>query len=55
MPANSPVGESECNGRAANVIRRVQDRVRTLKCHIEDKTGMQFGKHLPIMTLQEIF
>ena len=47
---NSPVGESECNGRVEHAIRRVQDRVRTLKCHIEGETGMSFDKHLPIMT-----
>ena len=50
VPVNSPVGESECNGRVGNAIRRVQDRVRKPKCQIECETGMSPEKHLPIMT-----
>ena len=34
IPVNSPVGESECNGRVENTIGRVQDKTRTLKSHI---------------------
>ena len=30
IPINSPVGESQSNGRIENAIRRVQDKVRTL-------------------------
>ena len=33
IPTNSPIGESESNGRAENSIRRVQEKVRTLRHH----------------------
>ena len=36
-PTNSPVGESACNGRAENAIRRVQEKVRVLRHQIESK------------------
>ena len=38
IPINSPVGESESNGRAEDFIRRVQEKVRTLRHH-----GTQIG------------
>ena len=41
IPVNSPVGESECNGRVENTIRRVQDKARTLKSHMEAETGLE--------------
>ena len=31
---NSPVGESECNGRAENAVRQVQMKVRTFRADI---------------------
>ena len=34
---NSPEGESECNGRAENAIRRVEAKTRTLRSALEDK------------------
>ena len=36
---NSPVGESESNGRVENAIRRIQDKVRTLKEQVESEAG----------------
>ena len=36
VPTNSPVGESECNGRAENAIRRVKEKTRTLMAQIEE-------------------
>ena len=42
--ANSPVGESECNGRAENAIRRMKEKVRTLIGQIEDGIGEQIKK-----------
>ena len=35
---NSPVGESECNGGADSVIRRVEISVRTFTSHTASKT-----------------
>lgn len=40
IPINSPVGESESNGRVENAIPRVQDKVRTLKAHVKGETGL---------------
>ena len=36
IPTNSPVGESECNGRAENAIRRVKEKTRTLIAQMEE-------------------
>ena len=36
IPINSPVGESECNGRVENAIRRIKEKTRTLIAQIED-------------------
>ena len=47
---NSPVGESECNGRAENAIRRVEVKVRTLRAHIEDKTRSKVDMSKPFAT-----
>ena len=41
---NSPVGEFESNGRIADTIRRVQEKVRTFKLHIEGETGIEIDK-----------
>ena len=35
VPINSPVGESACNGRVENTVRRVQDRIRVLRHQFE--------------------
>ena len=50
IPVNSPVGESECNGRIENTIRRAQDKIRTLKCHIEAETGLDLNKMPDLMS-----
>ena len=47
---NSPVGESECNGRAENAIRRVEIKVRTLRSHIEEGTGVKLDMTKPFAT-----
>ena len=47
---NSPVGESECNGRAENAIRRVEVKVRTLRSHIESKAKTKIDMNGPIAT-----
>ena len=36
IPTNSPVGESECNGRVENAIRRVQEKIRAIRHQVED-------------------
>ena len=45
---NSPVGESECNGRAENVVRRVGVKFRTPKANLEHKTGDKTGNKAAI-------
>ena len=44
IPINSPVGESECNGRVENAIRRVKEKVRTLMAQLEDGIGEKVPK-----------
>ena len=39
VPINSPVGESACNGRVENAVRRIQEKMRTLRSRME--TGMR--------------
>ena len=36
IPINSPVGQSECNGRIENAIRRAQEKVRALRHQLEN-------------------
>ena len=47
---NSPVGESECNGRAENAIRRGEVKVRTLRSSIEEKTKSKVDMKKPFAT-----
>ena len=47
---NSPVGESECNGRAENAIRRVEVKVRTLRSFIEEQTKSKIDMNRPFAT-----
>ena len=49
IPVNSPVGESECNGRVENTIRRVQEKVRTLRFQIESNTKCKIPDEAPLM------
>ena len=35
IPVNGSVGESECNGRVENAIRRVREKTRTLRHQLE--------------------
>ena len=47
---NSPVGEPECNGRAENIIRRVQEKFRALRHHVEQGIGEKIPDDAPIMS-----
>ncbi len=47
---NSPVGESECNGRAENAVRRVEIKVRTLRSALEEKLGAKVDMSRPFAT-----
>ena len=49
IPINSPVGESESNGRAENSIRRVQEKIRTIRHHVEQHAGVKIPEQSPIM------
>ena len=47
---NSPVGESECNGRAGNAVRQVQVKVRTFRAAIEEHTKTKMDMSRPFAT-----
>jgi hypothetical protein len=47
---NSPVGESECNGRAENAIRRVEAKFRTLRSALEAKLKSKIDVTRPFAT-----
>jgi len=47
---NSPVGESECNGRAGNAIRRVDAKDRTIRSDLESKLKTKVDMSRPVAT-----
>ena len=47
---NSPVGESECNGRTENAVRRVEVKVGAVRSHVEDKIKATLGRKRPFAT-----
>ena len=47
---NSPVGESECNGRAENAVKRAIAKVRILRAVLEDKINAKLDMKAPIAT-----
>ena len=49
IPINSPVGESACNGRVENSVRRVQEKMRALRHQLEHCIGEALPDQLPIM------
>ena len=49
IPTNSPVGESECNGRVENVIRRIQETTRALRHQLEQGLKESVPDDSPIM------
>ena len=50
IPVNSPVGETECNGRVENTIRRKQDKARVLRHQIEQGIKTKIPDDAPIMS-----
>lgn len=49
IPINSPVGESECNGRIENAIKRAQEKTRALRHQLGMKTGKKLQDNASIM------
>ena len=49
IPVNSPVSESESNGRVENAVRRVQEKVRTLRSQVEGNIKQKIQDNAPIM------
>ena len=47
VPINSPVGDSQSNGRVENAIKRVQGMVRTIRHDLEAKLGVKIGRDHP--------
>ena len=50
IPTNSPVGESECNGRIENIIRMVQEKVRVLRHQVEQGIRTAIPDNAPTMS-----
>ena len=50
IPINSPVGESERDGRAENAIKRAPDKARTLKAQVVGETGLKIEKSRAMMS-----
>ena len=50
IPVNSPVGESECNGRVENAIKRIQEKVRTIRHQIEHNIKCKIFDEAPIIS-----
>ena len=49
IPVNSPVGESESNGRVENAIRRVQEKTRVLRHQLEHNMKRRLPDISPII------
>ena len=49
VPVNSPVGESGCNGRTENAIRRFQEKARALRHGLEKGIGEKLSGNSRIM------
>ena len=49
IPVNSPVGESESNGRVENAIQRIQEKTRALRHQLETNIKMKIMDSTPIM------
>ena len=47
---NSPVGESQCNGRVENAIRRIQEKARVLRHQLENGIKCKVPDDAPIMS-----
>ena len=47
---NSPVAESQCNGRVENAIRWIQEKVRVLRHQLESGMKCQVPGDAPIMS-----
>ena len=54
IPVHSPVGESECNGRAENVIRRMQEQTRALRHQVEHGMGRKISDDSTILVWMAI-
>ena len=47
---NSPVGESQCNGRVENAIKRIQERTRALRHQLENGIRRKIPDDVSIMS-----
>ena len=47
IPQNSPVGESQSNGRAERAVQHVEDQVRVMLADLEDRVKVKFKPHSP--------
>ena len=50
VPENSPVGESQSNGRAERSVQQLEDQVRTLLGELEDRIKQQLKPDAPVVS-----
>ena len=48
LPVNSPVGDSQSNGRVENAIKRVRNLVKVLKSNLEARWGIKVDREHPV-------
>ena len=49
VPENSPVGESQANGRAEQAVQQIENQLRTMKAAFEDRFDMRLPSGSIIM------
>ena len=48
IPANSPVGDSQSNGRVENAIKKVRNMAKTILSSLESKWGVRVTRDHPV-------
>ena len=49
VPENSPVGESQSNGKAERAVQTMEDQIRTIKLALESRIGARIPCNHPVM------
>ena len=48
IPVNSPVGDSQSNGRVENAIKKVRNMVKTILSSLESRWGIRVARDHPL-------
>ena len=48
IPVNSPVGDSQSNGRVENAIKKVRNMVKTILSSLESRWGIRVARDHPV-------